>query len=295
MTTARPAAGHLLCVGITAPGWVRSADLGAAVVVLDTRTGQVRALTEPARQIWLALARHGHNAPAAAQSDLDPDQIAELVNAFTRDGLLHTTRIPAPWPVPATRSRPSWGINTLPVRLRPPAPRTVGHRVLAALAVLALGITCAVREVGPRDRAFGRLLRLAARATSRAWRSATDAEAEAAVYAVRAVSRWWPARTACLEESISAALLLGLLGRRVSWCHGAAPDPVQLHAWIETDQPVAEPQTTRLHIPLLRIPQTPPRQRHAKRRHAKQRCAKRRCADPQRSRRRHRRQQHPYQ
>ncbi|MET7996799.1 lasso peptide biosynthesis B2 protein [Amycolatopsis sp. NPDC005232] len=42
----------------------------------------------------------------------------------------------------------------------------------------------------------------------------------------------------------------------VTWCHGAAADPVRLHAWLETDdrEPVAEPPSTARFAVLRTIP-----------------------------------------
>lgn len=76
-----------------------------------------------------------------------------------------------------------------------------------------------------------------------------------ALHVVRHAARFFPARVACLEESVSAMLTLSLAGYRASWCHGVAADPLRLHAWIEADgKRVGEPASTELFTPIMRIP-----------------------------------------
>jgi hypothetical protein len=62
---------------------------------------------------------------------------------------------------------------------------------------------------------------------------------------------------ACLEESAAVAVLLAASRHRVTWCHGAAADPVRLHAWVETDDGhrVAEPPSTARFAQLRAIPE----------------------------------------
>lgn len=118
----------------------------------------------------------------------------------------------------------------------------------------ALATVLAAREVGSATGATHRILRAIAAATRLTRRPATDAEAARVVGAVRWVARWAPARIACLEESAGAMVLLAVQGRRATWCHGVAPDPVEFHAWIETDgTPVAEPRSTSRFTALLTI------------------------------------------
>ncbi|MER7150326.1 lasso peptide biosynthesis B2 protein [Streptomyces lydicus] len=40
-----------------------------------------------------------------------------------------------------------------------------------------------------------------------------------------------------------------------TWCHGVAPDPIRLHAWVQTDNgaPVAEPPSTLAYTAALTI------------------------------------------
>ncbi len=50
-------------------------------------------------------------------------------------------------------------------------------------------------------------------------------------------------------------LLLAARNRRVLWCHGVAPDPVRLHAWVQTVDGaiVGEPESTGAYTPVLTI------------------------------------------
>lgn len=192
---------------------VISADTGHALVLLNTQTGQVTAHAGADRDRWIA-------------EDRSPAPIA--VN-------------PAP---------PGWGTSETPACL-PAAPRP-GLRWLPRAAV-AVGLTLAVRGIGPRQRAFPRLVGLARAATGHR-PFARRREAENAVRAVRWVARCVPARVACLEESIATLITLALSGHRADWCHGIATDPIRMHAWIEINgQPIDESASTGSHTPLIRI------------------------------------------
>ncbi|MFF6867322.1 lasso peptide biosynthesis B2 protein [Streptomyces sp. NPDC007910] len=50
-------------------------------------------------------------------------------------------------------------------------------------------------------------------------------------------------------------LLLAMRHLSVTWCHGVAPDPVRLHAWVQTvdGARVAEPESTLSCTPVLVI------------------------------------------
>ncbi|GGN30696.1 hypothetical protein GCM10012285_00050 [Streptomyces kronopolitis] len=76
--------------------------------------------------------------------------------------------------------------------------------------------------------------------------AATHDQTQAAILAVRRVGWFSPVRTACLEESAAAVFLLATRRLSATWCHGVAPDPVRLHAWVQTDDgvPAAEPPST---------------------------------------------------
>jgi Transglutaminase-like superfamily len=64
-----------------------------------------------------------------------------------------------------------------------------------------------------------------------------------------------PWRIACLEESVTAMLVLAVIGQSAVWCHGVATDPIRLHAWLTVNgAPVAEPASTGRYTPLLQIP-----------------------------------------
>lgn len=93
------------------------------------------------------------------------------------------------------------------------------------------------------------------RAVSTCRQPATHDQAQAAVLAVRRVAGTHAARTACLEESAAAVLLLATRRLSATWCHGVAPDPVRLHAWVQTDNgvPAAEPPSTLAYTAALTI------------------------------------------
>jgi hypothetical protein len=55
-----------------------------------------------------------------------------------------------------------------------------------------------------------------------------------------------------LGESVAAALLLAVCGRRAWWRLGIAADPIRLHAWLAgaDGHPVDEPPTTGRYVPI---------------------------------------------
>lgn len=121
-------------------------------------------------------------------------------------------------------------------------------------ALAAIMITLTVRIVGCQRRRFLRMLILAHAAT-RSRRPAQIDDTQAALRAVRWTAQLVPARMACLEESIAAAVTVALSGRRADWRHGIASDPVRLHAWIEVaGQPIDEPASIRHYTPLICLP-----------------------------------------
>ncbi|MFE0055380.1 lasso peptide biosynthesis B2 protein [Streptomyces sp. NPDC059003] len=158
-----------------------------------------------------------------------------------------------PWdaPIVASPAAPSWGGAEHPAGVSPPrTPRR--HRALAA-AALASVLT--IETLGPARCTMQRLITMLDAAASVCRRPATPAEATAAVLAVRHACWHSPARTACLEESTAAVILLAARRLSVTWRHGVAPDPVRLHAWVETEDgaPVAEPASTLAYTPALTI------------------------------------------
>ncbi|MFE5677337.1 lasso peptide biosynthesis B2 protein [Streptomyces erythrochromogenes] len=150
---------------------------------------------------------------------------------------------------PTTASMASWGSAEHPAGLT--APRGT-WRPAAAAALAAVSV---IKAAGSRETALRRIAGAMHTATSTARTPATHAQATSAVRAVRRAAWFSPARTACLEESAAVVLLLALGRRSVIWCHGVAPDPVRLHAWITTADgiAVAEPASTSAYTPVLTI------------------------------------------
>jgi hypothetical protein len=154
-------------------------------------------------------------------------------------------------PVQVAAALPSWGTAEVPACLTViAAPRFV-WALRAAAAVLA---TITVRSAGARRHAFARMIRLAEAATRPGTAASAD-EAEAALRAVRWTAQFVPARMACLEESVAAAVTLALAARHADWRQGIARDPVRMHAWIEErGRAVGEPAATSCYTPLIRMP-----------------------------------------
>lgn len=121
-------------------------------------------------------------------------------------------------------------------------------------AVPALLFTLAIQHAPPAKRRFARTL-AAIHAAVRHTQPTTRAEAASAVRAVRLLARVIPARVACFEESTAAMFALAIAGRHAEWCHGAATDPVRLHAWLQVaGEAVEEPDSTHRYVPVIRIP-----------------------------------------
>ncbi|QWF85919.1 lasso peptide biosynthesis B2 protein [Amycolatopsis sp. CA-230715] len=127
---------------------------------------------------------------------------------------------------------------------------------MTVLAGLALAVVLVTLAAGPRHGRLARLTWILNQAARRARRPATAEHARRAVHAVRLAGLLAPRRVACLEESAAVLMLLAMSRQRLTWCHGAAADPVRLHAWVETDdrQPVAEPPSTARFAVLRTIP-----------------------------------------
>ncbi|WP_285731981.1 lasso peptide biosynthesis B2 protein [Nocardiopsis sp. ATB16-24] len=119
------------------------------------------------------------------------------------------------------------------------------------LCVPAIAVTAVVLHTGPRRFRMRRLVALAR--LGRALPPAPVRHVRAAVAAVHATSAFLPGRWACLEQSVAAAFLLALAGRRAEWCHGVASDPVRLHAWIvdPDGRPVGEGPDINAFTPVL--------------------------------------------
>jgi hypothetical protein len=109
------------------PSVVIAADTGQAIILLDVRTGRVRALAGPARTEWRA--RH-----------------------------------PVPAPIPVEAAAATWGTSETPAAL--PALAAPSGR-WAVRAVAAIIITLTARSAGTRHRAFARMVSLAGAAAGR--------------------------------------------------------------------------------------------------------------------------------
>lgn len=227
----------------TAPCHVRALDFGHVLVLINYRTGQVQCLLPAAAALWKNAAHTGR---------LDA-MAPTLATRLLTNGLLLPVSSPTPWSAPtaARPARPSWGGTEHPAgTLRPPGAL---HSAIGAAAVLTS--VAAIKHSGPPRLAMQRLITALNAAASRSRRPATPAQAQAAVHAVRYVGWYSPGRTACLEESVATALLLAARRLSVTWRHGVAPDPVRLHAWVETEDgtPVGEPPSTLVYTPALTI------------------------------------------
>ncbi|WP_233290001.1 lasso peptide biosynthesis B2 protein [Kitasatospora sp. MBT66] len=231
---------------VTMPGHVRGVDFGHAVVLVNYRNGQVSALPASAGAALRQAAKFGSGRHLPVK----------LLTSLLGGGLLVESDRPRPWRAvrEATAPEASWGGDEFRAGLSPlpPVPRV---RTLAAAAALA--VVHAVKAAGPEQEAMGRVLKLVHSASTAGRRSpATTSEAAQAVHAARSAGRYSPGRTNCLEESAAAMLLLHLAGKAAVWRHGVAPDPIRLHAWIETvdGTTVAESASVGLFTTILSIP-----------------------------------------
>jgi len=237
---------------VTAPGYVAAADLGPATVIVNYRTGAVETLIGPAARWWAKLAATGDpDTPTA----LDSASVRILLGQLYAAGLIVPIRRrrPSPAPVAGPRWIPSWGTQELAAGYVEPPRVSLGTTVRAGLA---LAVVLGVLALGRKRTRMARLTRLLTWATRYTTRAATTEHARQTVHAVRRAGLLMPGRVACLEESAAVTLALAVSRHRVTWCHGAAADPVRLHAWVETGnrQPVAEPPSTLRCAVLRAIP-----------------------------------------
>lgn len=102
---------------------------------------------------------------------------------------------------------------------------------------------------------FDRIKVIIRRVIESARRPATPEQVIRVLAAIDQASRWSPVRLACLERSLSAAILLAARGRGVTWRMGVRTPPFAAHAWIADDsgQPIGEPSSTATYQPLLTI------------------------------------------
>nr|AJD77027.1 hypothetical protein [Streptomyces sp. ZJ306] len=226
----------------TCPPSVRAVDLGHVLVLINYRSGRAQCLLPAAALRWCAAARTGDLTPLG---DTLTSRLLDL-------GLIVPTEHPQPWPalIPATARVGGGGDEHRAGIVRPAhVPLRSVVRAGAALA--------RVFVVTRGTQGMQRIISLLnyANTNVRCNRPATEAEATAAVQAVRRAGWYSPGRTACLEESAAALLLLAAQGRRAQWCHGVAPDPVRLHAWVQTvdGATVAEPGSTGAYTPVPTI------------------------------------------
>lgn len=150
----------------------------------------------------------------------------------------------------ASSAQASWGSTEHPAGvIRPLHGPLAGTLTAAAALAVALAVTRRHRT-GMRH-----ALTLLSATGARTVRPATLQEATRAVTAVRRAGWYSPGRTACLEESVAAVVLLASWRLGVRWCHGVASDPIRLHAWVQTmnGDNVAEPSSTGAYTPVLTI------------------------------------------
>ncbi|MFD8609603.1 lasso peptide biosynthesis B2 protein [Streptomyces sp. NPDC059631] len=228
---------------VTAPRHVRALDFGHVLVLIDYRSNHVQCLFPAAAVHWTATARTG-------RLDIMP---AALATQLLTSGFLVPKPAATPWssPVVGPPAAPSWGGAEHPAGTsRPRASSRHG-----ATAAAALTSVLAIKAAGPQRYAMQRVTTALNAAASTCRRPATPAQATDAVLAVRRACWYSPTRTACLEESAATVVLLAARQLSITWCHGVAPDPVRLHAWVETEDgiPVAEPASTLAYTPALTI------------------------------------------
>lgn len=215
--------------------WLRTVQTSHATLVVDYRTGEVTMLGGEAMRLW--------NLYVAGQQPEVLNTTVETINAdFSNRGWLTVPSQagPAPVVIRLNGSTVSWGTQETAAAL-PSIGNAPWSWRLAALPLVVLVLL--VRQSGRKHR-FARLVRLTELGARHP--SATDLQARHAVRAVRHAARYLPARIACLEESVAAKLLLAVAGKRATWCHGIATDPVRLHAWIagRDGDPIDEPPST---------------------------------------------------
>lgn len=229
---------------LACPSSVRAADFGHVLVLVDYRTGRVRCLLPAAAEQWNRAARTG------TCEGMAPALLHSLVAA----GLLRPATFAEPWPSPvdASAKQRAASAEFLAGNARPAWRVPLGVRASAGAALAAV---FALQRAGDPARAMQRVTTALKAAATADFPAATSRQMQAAVLAVRDVGWWSVGRAACLEESAAAVLLLASRRLSATWCHGVAPDPVRLHAWVQTPagDPVAEPPTTLAYTPVLTI------------------------------------------
>jgi hypothetical protein len=216
---------------------LRTARTPRAALLIDYRGGSVTMLADKTMQTWLTCLDDQH--PIRSEKSTTDVIVADFVR---RGWLVAVSTVPEQHTVVQVGDTDvSWGTKEVPARLAPAGWAPWSWR-LAALPAVAFVL--AVRQCGDLQQQFARLhtlTRLGARLPM-----ATSLEIRRSVRAVRWAARLVPARVACLEESVAAIVLLAAAGRRATWCHGIATDPVRLHAWLadRDGRAVEEPADT---------------------------------------------------
>jgi hypothetical protein len=238
---------------ITVPEYVRAVNVGPATVIVNYRNGRVETLIGPAARWWDEKTTNGYADTSdvldglAAQTLRGQLLAADLITPTFQHRPGQPTTVGPPWV-------PSWGTQEMAAGRAEPVRMPFGATVRAGVA---LAVVLGVLAVGRKRRRMARLVRLLAWMARRTTCSATTEEAGQAAHAVRRAGLVAPGRVACLEESAAIVVLLAAYRQRVTWCHGAAADPVRLHAWVETDDGhrVAEPLSTARFAVLRTIPE----------------------------------------
>lgn len=228
----------------TASRYIRAVNFGHLLVLINYRDGGVHCLPPPAAMLWNQAARSGqiHDLPS------------NLTGRLLAAGVLIQTPTAVPWPAARIAAPPpaNWGGNESPAGLEAPHPQPAAITVAAGAALAAV---TAVQHAGNPAAAMYRVTRLIHHFTGTSHRPATQAQARAAVRAVRRAGWYSAVRAACLEESAAATILLAARRLQVTWCHGVAADPVRMHAWLQTTDgaPVDEPPSIHLFTPTLTL------------------------------------------
>lgn len=238
---------------ITVPDHVRAVDLGPATVIVNYRNGRVETLIGPAARWWAEATASGC---ADVPGVLDGRAARTLHEQLLTAGLIAPSfpRRPGRPTAAGPQWTPSWGTQEMAAGLPEPVHVPLGETIRAGAA---LAVVLGALIAGRKNRRMARLIRLLTRAARRGSGPTTAAAVRQAVHAVRRAGLIAPGRVACLEESAAVVVLLAASRLRVTWCHGAAADPVRLHAWVETDDggQVAEPPSTARFAVLLTIPE----------------------------------------
>lgn len=219
---------------------VHAVDFGHSIIVLRLGCDELHALDSHAAATWRALtAANGNN------NGCDSDQAA--LDQLVRLGFLRLGP-KTPWPdraatIASNVGGSSLGTTDVAIALDPRRPTPTTLRISAWTTLIV--VTGALRILPLRI--VLSTLRLARRF---AQHPATEDETGGVVRAIRAASLALPGRAACLETSISAAVLLTLRGRTTQWNLGVATDPIRFHAWV---QPSDDTERVADYTPLLTI------------------------------------------